>query len=282
MGTPPDSSTVSQVIDVEVTPPTAAASLSRRPDHHGWYTRPVTVTFSVTAISGIRSCTAPIVYSVADSTSASVNGTCTDNAGQVAGAAVSFKYDGSPPAPRLSASPGDGAVGLRWSTNDVAPISRVRITRSPGLHDARPSIIYTGSSTAITDHRAQDGRRYRYTVELTDQAGNKTLDTIVVTPGPRLQSPRPGQHLSAPPRLAWTTVRGAAYYNVQLFRVGSGKILSLWPTRPTLQLPAHWRFGGHRYRLRPGRYRWYVWPGFGSPAQARYGSLIGSRSFIVE
>jgi len=34
-------------------------------------------------------------------------------------------------------------------------------------------------------------------------------------------------------------------------------------------------------KLGRGLYRWYVWPGFGSKAAARYGKLIGTSSFRV-
>ncbi|MFZ0090593.1 MAG: hypothetical protein WAL63_13850, partial [Solirubrobacteraceae bacterium] len=71
----------------------------------------------------------------------------------------------------------------------------------------------------------------------------------------------------------------AAYYNVQVFR--HGKILSAWPKRASLQLAKSWRFGGHRYRLKPGRYRWYVWPGFGRRSAAHYGRRVGSGTFVV-
>jgi hypothetical protein len=74
-------------------------------------------------------------------------------------------------------------------------------------------------------------------------------------------------------------VRRATYYNVQLYR--GGKVLSEWPTRPTLELKYAWKFAGRGYRLRPGRYRWYVWPGFGKKAAGRYGTLIGTGTFVV-
>ncbi|HEY5428458.1 MAG TPA: hypothetical protein VIK04_05020, partial [Solirubrobacteraceae bacterium] len=69
------------------------------------------------------------------------------------------------------------------------------------------------------------------------------------------------------------------YYNVQLFR--RGKVLSAWPTRASLRLPRSWRFRGHRHRLAPGRYRWYVWPGFGPRQAARYGHVVGTATFAV-
>jgi hypothetical protein len=87
-------------------------------------------------------------------------------------------------------------------------------------------------------------------------------------------SPKPLQ----PPRLHWRRVKGATYYNVQLYR-GTRKILSVWPRRTHLQLPSRWRFGGRLFRLSPARYDWYVWPGFGPPARHRYGHLIVHRQF---
>ena len=58
-------------------------------------------------------------------------------------------------------------------------------------------------------------------------------------------------------------------------------MLSLWPGHATVQLPRKWQFGGHRYRLKPGRYKWSAWPGFGKRKAARYGRLIGSGTFVV-
>jgi len=75
-------------------------------------------------------------------------------------------------------------------------------------------------------------------------------------------------------------VRGARYYNVQLFRDGR-KILSTWPREPRLRLPSTWRFAGARRALDPGRYRWYVWPGFGDRTLRRFGRRLGARSFVV-
>jgi hypothetical protein len=83
-----------------------------------------------------------------------------------------------------------------------------------------------------------------------------------------------------PPLLTWMPVRGARYYNVQLFR-GAHKVLSAWPKRPRYQTKRRWTHLGTRQRLRRGRYRWYVWPGFGARPKARYGGLIGGRAFTV-
>jgi hypothetical protein len=58
-------------------------------------------------------------------------------------------------------------------------------------------------------------------------------------------------------------------------------VLSAWPVRASFQLPRSWVYNGRRYRLRPGVYRWYVWPGIGRISANRYGALLGSSSFVV-
>jgi hypothetical protein len=75
-------------------------------------------------------------------------------------------------------------------------------------------------------------------------------------------------------------VPNATYYNVQLYHDGK-KILTAWPHATQLRLQASWTFDGRKYTLSPGRYRWYVWPGYGSLSANRYGKLIGTRSFVV-
>ena len=68
----------------DATPPTSSGIAAQRgPDMNGWYNHPIQVAVSGTdATSGIASCANP-TYSGPDSGSASVSGTCTDNAGNV-------------------------------------------------------------------------------------------------------------------------------------------------------------------------------------------------------
>jgi hypothetical protein len=157
----------------------------------------------------------------------------------------------------------------------------LKITRKPGLRGHSSSVLYRGRAGAYSDSGVQNGIRYRYTLTAWDQAGNVSTRSLAVTPGPRLLAPAQRAHVSAAPLLQWTPVRGATYYNVQLYRAGV-KVFSQWPAGASLRLPRAWRLDGRRYRLRRGGYRWYVWPGFGRPAQARYGLAIGSRTFVVE
>ncbi|MDQ3865526.1 MAG: HYR domain-containing protein [Actinomycetota bacterium] len=122
-----------------------------------------------------------------------------------------------------------------------------------------------------------------------DRFENVRIRTSTVTVGPppaqlavttSILTPRNGARLSAPPVLRWRAIRGASYYNVQLWRAGR-KILSRWPLRPRLALRARWRYAGRSYRLRPARYRWYVWPGYGLRSAAEYGGLAARGRFRI-
>ena len=82
------------------------------------------------------------------------------------------------------------------------------------------------------------------------------------------------------PTLTWRKRAGVKYYNLQLFRNGR-KILSAWPTVAHYTLKPSWRYRGHSYRLTAGRYRWYVWPGYGPRAAHRYGRLLAKGAVTV-
>lgn len=266
-------------IQVETSSPTISATAARPPDSNGWYNHPVAVTFGGSAFSGIASCTSS-TYSGPSSPTASVAGTCTDNAGKTVGTSLGLEYDDTPPSLSVATDPADRSVALAWQAGgDVAPVASVDVVRAPGLSNAQASTVYRGDSGTFADTRVRDGVRYTYTVTATDQAGNATAREVAVMPGPRLLSPVSNALLSQAPMLSWTPVHGARYYNVQLYR--GRKVLSTWPVHARLQLHRTWRFEGHRYRLRPGRYRWYVWPGFGRLAAAHYGRRIGSGTFVV-
>jgi hypothetical protein len=251
---------------------------ARPPDFDGWYLRPLTIAFQGTAFSGIASCTTT-TYAGPNTPDTTVAGSCTDNAGKTIGAtSLPFAYDNEPSL-AVTTDPGDRSVVLRWAMADAAPLIGLQIVRRPGLHGRKSSIVYVGRGAAYRDVHVRNGVRYRYTLRAHDQAGNVTVRNAMVTPGPRLLAPPDGIRISTPPLLRWTPVRGASYYNVQLYW-DRRKVLSAWPSRTSLQLARSWYYGGRR-RLRPGRYRWYVWPGFGSLAAASYGRTIGSRTFVV-
>ncbi|MGH2892272.1 MAG: hypothetical protein ACRDPM_03265 [Solirubrobacteraceae bacterium] len=267
-------------LQVEISPPTATATPDRPPDANGWYNHPVTVALSGTAFSGIASCTPAQTYGGPASTSAALAGTCTDNAGKTASASFPFRYDATPPGLRVSSQQADRLAGLSWrATAGPAPLAWVQIARRPGLKRTASSVLHTGGGTRYQDRQVRNGTAYTYTITAADQAGNVTQRTVKVTPGVRLLSPRPNAHLSAPPTLRWTEIPKASYYNVQLFR--GSKILSAWPTHARLKLARRWTFGGRRHKLAPGRYHWYVWPGYGARRDAHYGHPVGNATFVI-
>jgi hypothetical protein len=255
-------------IAIDTTAPAVHAVPSRGPDDNGWYNKPVSFTFKGTdATSGIASCSS-LTYSGPDNAKASVSGTCTDKAGNVGHAVYRFAYDSTPPTiGSLSAVHGNRSVVLTWkpSTDTVFTVTR------------SGKVVYHGTGTEVRDTGLRVGTRYTYTVTAVDEAGNTSRATLPVTATGALTSPVPGQTVSSRPQLTWLPVKGATYYNVQLYR--NGRILSRWPKRTSITLPASWTYQGHHHRLRSGSYRWYVWPGFGKKSRAHYGHLLGSSSF---
>jgi hypothetical protein len=279
-GTAPNES-ISFPLNVDTATPAVSAIPARPPDANGWYNHPVAISYQGSAFSGIAGCTSPQTYAGPATTGVTLSGGCTDNAGKSASASLGLRYDATPPSLSVSASPGDQSATLHWKAETgLAPLTSLRVVRSPGLRGASPSLLSpTSAAGSYSDRRVRNRTSYRYTVVATDQAGNVSERTVVVKPGLRLLSPAQGAHVSTPPMLSWTPVPKATYYNVQIFR--GGKVLSAWPKRAHLQLTRIWSFAGQRYHLRRGTYRWYVWPGFGQRSAARYGAPVGSGKFVV-
>ena len=275
----------------DATPPDVEARPDRKPNAKGWYKSEVRVSFVGTdAISGVESCAPATTYDGPDAKNAAVSGTCRDRAANVSGEArFQLKYDTTEPELthlRRGKLRGRGIL-LRWASDDA---STFVVVRRPGREGARPSTVYTGREHSLVDREVTAGVKYRYTVTASDEAGNSAAKDLVVrsesstrvtsAARPTLTRPAQGMRVSAPPLLDWEAVPKATYYNVQLFRDGK-KVLTAWPAATSLRLERSWRFGGQVQRLEPGRYRWYVWPGFGKRAAGKYGKLLGSRTFVV-
>jgi len=269
------SDTRTVTIRIDKTVPAARAVPSRPPDANGWYNHPVAVSFAGSdATSGLAGCSS-VTYSGPDNGGASVAGDCTDNAGNVGRATYGFSYDATPPSvTKVTAKHGYRSVLLGWAASPDTQL--VQVTRSLASSPGRQ--IYRGTARAFRDKHLRPGAKYHYTVTAFDAAANSAAKGLTVTATGRLTNPAPGEHVSSPPRLAWLPVKRASYYNVQLFR--GKRILTAWPTHASFTLPRSWVYQGHRYRLRSGVYRWYVWPGFGPLSQAHYGRMVGHSSFV--
>jgi hypothetical protein len=297
-------------------PVVTGGQAERPPDHTDWFTHPVRFDFTGTdATSGLAGCP-PVTYTGPDAANAAVTGVCSDRAGNSTGRAFALKYDATAPGVAdLNATAGDRTVALSWRTSPDA--DSVEVARTPGIGSEPASVVFRGPGTTFVDGAVNNGVSYTYDVRVRDPAGNAGSATVTAVPAAlpasvgggsgatppapapgvipigkppsappptrrRLLSPANGAVLRVgrPPLLQWTPVRGARYYNVQLFRDGR-KILSVWPLRARYQLERRWTNRGEAHRLVTGKYRWLVWPGFGPRSKADYGRRIGPGTFEV-
>ena len=270
-------SITSKTIKLDKTPPAASGAPERGPDANGWYNRPVGITFSgADATSGLGSCSSAS-YGGPDNAAVVVGGTCADKAGNVTTAAVALKYDGTAPTLfAVTSKSGNRLADVSWRMSSDTAV--VEVFRAPGLNGQGETPVYRGTQTGFRDTRVVPGRRYEYRVDAVDQAANRAETKVQVTATGALFSPLPGAVVAAPPTLTWAPVKRASYYNVLLMR--GRKILSAWPASTSFRLPKAWTYKGRHYRMRPGVYRWYVWPGFGRVTAGRYGRLLGGSTFV--
>jgi len=269
---------VTKTIKLDKTAPAVSSAAARVPDSNGWYNKPVTVGFSGTdATSGVGSCSS-VGYSGPDNAGAVIAGTCSDRAGNVGTAAFGLKYDSTPPGVSgLLTRPRNHAADVNWTASSDTKL--VEVTRAPGKSGASWSVVYRGTATHFRDSGLVAGRKYTYMVAVTDEAGNRAGAQIKHTGTGALLEPAPAQSVQGPPLLAWSPVKGASYYHVQVLR--GRRVLAAWPASTTLQLKRTWMMNGRRFRLQPGTYRWYVWPGYGRLSASRYGSRLGGSTFVV-
>jgi hypothetical protein len=273
-------SVTTSTIKIDADPPAGlAAAATRAADANGWYNHAFGVTWQASdATSGIAGCSS-LTYSGPDAGTGSIAGGCTDNAGNTSSSSFAFHYDAT--APVLSGVSVDSRAEsdmLHWkstSPTDTAVIRRV----ARGARADRT--VFRGAGASFSDKKIKADVEYRYIVRSFDQAGNASKEVSVValpkvvTLGQAQYVPRAAEQ----PILRWSGVRGAEYYHVQLFRRGK-RILAAWPRTPELTLRPTWKWQGRRYRLAPGRYRWYAWAGFGQRDAANY-KLLGKADFVV-
>ena len=193
-----------------------------------------------------------------------------------------------PPDPaRVTATAANRKVVISWRAPSAADLDHYIVEQS--LLESPPALVYTGTATTYTAASLTNGVQYRFVVVSVDRVGNKSTGAVVTaTPvAPMLVRPADGAVIATLPVLVWKAVPTAAYYNVQLYRmlslsaVGGPKILSAWPVPTSLRLKQTWRYNDATYRLSPGVYRWFVWPGLGPRADGKYGQLLGSSAFVV-
>jgi hypothetical protein len=136
---------VTVTIKRDATAPTEVSGApNRTPDHNGWYNHAVDVVFTGSdATSDIDSCST-VTYSGPDGTSLSVNGSCTDNAGNTSATVPSsvFKLDKTGPSAALSAV---GTLGNNgWYTDDVT-------VSTSGTDSISTPVTCTANQSQLTD-----------------------------------------------------------------------------------------------------------------------------------
>ncbi len=90
--------TIGKTFKVDKTAPAATATPSRAADSNGWYNHDLSVGFvGNDTTSGLESCSPAAPYTGPDTAATTVSGTCRDVAGNVAPAALTVKFDESPP-----------------------------------------------------------------------------------------------------------------------------------------------------------------------------------------
>ena len=137
-----------RMLKIDADPPTAIASTSRPPNGAGWYRSSVSIDWSGTdATSGIAGCRPTLNYAGPDTMGTTVVGDCTDNAGNTSSAAISFRYDSTPPVTDAASTPAPNAAGwfrsplsIGWSGSDA----------TSGIASCRPSFAYSGPDTTGT------------------------------------------------------------------------------------------------------------------------------------
>ncbi|MDX6629650.1 MAG: hypothetical protein QOH00_1896 [Gaiellales bacterium] len=175
---------------------------------------------------------------------------------------------------RLKAKVSGHTVTLTWKNPADRDFDHVEITagaRKPAALKASRR-VYSGKGTKATTTVAAGQSRW-FVVVAYDAVGNASAPASVhVAIAAASQfGPAPRAKVHGTVSLTWPLAKGAKYYNVQVF-AGKKRILVSWPAGRALRLP--------RAKLRRGTtYTWYVWPGLGAKADARYGKLIGRNAF---
>jgi hypothetical protein len=227
-------------------------------------------------------CRSPITLAVHDGThqfyAIAIDGDRTDPTPAVR----TWSVDTKPPSPvRQRALVSYRRLVLSWGALGTAGADHIVVLRTTRPKKQPSREVYRGSTSSYVERNFANGIYHRYRLVASDRAGNSSAPVdVVVGPNALLLAPKEGARVQAPPTLRWRAVRHATFYNAQLFR-GGKKLLSAWPRSPKLKLTRSWTYLGNRSRLKPGRYTWYVWPGFGALAHPRYGGLVGHGTFVV-
>jgi hypothetical protein len=177
----------------------------------------------------------------------------------------------------------DSPEALRAPPSSTVPIGTpffARLTHGEAVrdpvreHGSRRLLISVAAATMLAlllfDVRVQVGER---PAAADSSAFAPGAGSAAPAPTGPVSVPRPSRASSKKPfratdrKFAWAAVSGASGYHVEFFR-GSTRVFADETTGPLLTVPAQWSLDGSRRSLRPGTYRWYVWPIVGDRRQS--------------
>ena len=132
----------------DATAPQVTAAPSRPANGAGWYTAPLTVSYSGgDATSGLASCDPVESFSGPDSASATVAGSCRDRAGNTGSTSFALKYDAT--APPTTATPSRAPNGNGWF-NAPLTVSFAGTDATSGTESCDTAKSYSGPDIAAT------------------------------------------------------------------------------------------------------------------------------------
>lgn len=174
----------SKTVKVDQTAPTLSASPDRQPDHNGWYTSALDITFSANDGSGSgvdnSTLTAPIHFDGPDSKNAFVEADASDIAGNASHTVFHFKYDATAPEILISGLNGKGFESATFNISASDHGSGADILLEAQLKKDNV-VVWTWSGTAVlpaapeqTISGAANDGHYHLDVRATDEAGHVT------------------------------------------------------------------------------------------------------------
>ena len=196
-------------------------------------------------------------------------------------AAWTWTVDTTPPAPvKLEhRNVSYGKLALTWAM--AAGTDHVVVLRSTKAKHVASTEVYRGAAATYVESKFVNAEYHAYRIVSYDKAGNVSAAVDLIVPANALLlAPADRARVHRAPTFRWRAVKSARYYNVQLWRNGE-KILSIWPKTAKLKLTRTWTYKGRHYKLKPARYVWIVWPGFGSLSKGTYGQALGQASFVA-
>ena len=165
----------------DATPPAVTLTATRPPDPDGAYHGPVTFDVSGTDnTSGGVTCDGPITYSGPDSATATVNGSCTDAAGNKGTGSATFSYQTAPPDTSLTSTPGK-------LTNQSSAQFAFTSTKSGSTFQCSLDGAAASDCTSPQSYSGLADGQHTFSVAATDSTGNSdptpatfswTIDTV--------------------------------------------------------------------------------------------------------